>query len=199
MHDGALLPRWGGFRHGHVPLSEFRRSLSGRHDSGRQEPVLPGQEKRLVRRVHDPQDPIPWGDGGGDKGSEVTFPTPDRCIPDDPNPDIACPLLPGPPGPSDYPTLTGSELCTKACREYAQCTRDEDVQVGFVCDAALCTSECDDLGLVGQACSGLNPTKCQINSIIAVEEIAECSCCASQICACEPNTATNQEIYRHVI
>jgi hypothetical protein len=129
-----------------------------------------------------------------DGGSDVTFPTPDRCIPDDPNPDVACPLLLPPPLP-DYPTLTGSELCQQACQEYTQCTRDEGVEVGFVCDAALCTQQCDDLGLVKQACSGLSPAKCQLDSIIAVEEIAQCSCCASQICGCEANTVTNEEIY----
>jgi hypothetical protein len=132
-------------------------------------------------------------DAADGNGSDVTFPTPDGCIPDDPNPAVACPLLPPPPLP-DFPTLTGSELCTKACREYTQCTRDDDVQIGFVCDAALCTSQCDDLGLVGQACAGLNPTTCQIDAILSVEAIAECSCCASQICGCEPNTATEQEI-----
>jgi len=125
-------------------------------------------------------------------GSNATVPAPDRCIPDDPNSDVACPLLPSP--VPDYPTLTGSELCAKACQEYEQCTRGDDVQVGFVCDAALCTSACNDLGLVREACSGLNPSVCQLEAILAVEAIAECSCCASQICGCEPNAITEQEI-----
>jgi hypothetical protein len=131
-------------------------------------------------------------DATADSESDATVPTPDRCIPDDPNADVACPLLPSP--VPDYPNLTGSELCTKACQEYTQCTRGDEVQVGFVCDAALCTAECNDLGLVGQACAGLNPSVCSLDAILAVEAIAECSCCASQICGCEANTITEQEI-----
>lgn len=110
-------------------------------------------------------------------------------MPDDPNPDVACPLYPV------ETTLTPeSELCQVACQQYAQCTNDA-IEVGFTCDATLCTSECNDRALVEQACSGLKPPDCQTSAIIQVEEIAGCSCCASQICGCQPNQATNEEIF----
>jgi hypothetical protein len=46
-----------------------------------------------------------------------------------------------------------------------------------------------------QACSGLNPVACQLTTIAQVEELAGCSCCASQICGCQPDVATNEEIF----
>lgn len=128
------------------------------------------------------------GDGATGAANQVTIPTPDQCIPDDPNPDVGCPLYPV------ETTLTPeSELCQVACQEYSQCTSGE-VQVGFTCDATLCTAGCNDLALVGDACSGLEPA-CQTAAIIQVETMAGCSCCASQICGCEANQVTNEEIF----
>jgi hypothetical protein len=127
--------------------------------------------------------------GGGGFDPTVPIPPPDGCVPDDPNPDVACPLWPV------ETTLTpDSELCQVACQEYAQCTRGA-IELGFTCDATLCTSECSDRGLVGLACSGLNPATCQLTAIAQVEEMAGCSCCASQICGCQPNAATDAAIY----
>ena len=120
----------------------------------------------------------------------TTFPAPDKCIPDDRNPDVGSPLW-----PVDTTLTPDSPICQQVCGEYESCTRNR-IELGFTCDATLCTSGCSDQDLVKDACDGLSPPACQLSSIIAVEEMAGCSCCASQICGCEPNERTNEKIYR---
>jgi hypothetical protein len=135
---------------------------------------------------------VPGGDGGSEAGGTSTAPNPDGCVPDDPNPDIACPLW------SENlvtPLTPDSELCQLACGEYQRCRRD-GIQLGFTCDATLCTAGCSDQGLVGEACSGLAPPACSLASIAAVEEISKCSCCASKICDCRPDSATNAQVFQ---
>jgi hypothetical protein len=63
---------------------------------------------------------------------------------------------------------------------------------GFTCDAILCTNQCNDRNLVGAACNGLSG--CSLAAVIKAEEAAHCSCCASQLCGCEPNGPTNAAI-----
>ena len=115
-----------------------------------------------------------------------TFPTPPTCIPDAPGA-FGCPLLEGlfPPPPPHV-------NCTKVCEEYQSCRHVRGVEIGFTCDATLCTSTCEDRGLVNVACSGLE--NCEISEIVKLETALECSCCASQICGCAPNDKTNAAI-----
>jgi hypothetical protein len=115
--------------------------------------------------------------------SSPTLPT---CIPDAPG-GYGCPLWTE---GTVIPPDSGVD-CSEVCNEYASC-QNQGIETGFTCDATLCTSECNDRDLVGQACSGLGT--CEISEIIKAETAAGCSCCASQLCNCEPNTATNAQI-----
>lgn len=116
-----------------------------------------------------------------------TAPDPPGCVPDAPG-DVGCPLL----GPPPYPSPPAG--CTEVCREYSRCTNGEGIQLGYTCDATLCTASCNDQDLVGEACSGLS--NCDISAIAALEAAMGCSCCASQLCGCQPNDATNAELVR---
>ena len=118
-----------------------------------------------------------------------TFPTSPsgRCFPDAPGPD-GCPLLSNPippPGPAID--------CKKVCDQYEACQKPGGVEIGFTCDATLCTSSCTDNDLVSTACSGLQ--RCDISEIVKLEVFAGCSCCASQICHCQPSQATSEQIF----
>jgi len=122
-----------------------------------------------------------------------TTPSP-GCIPDAPG-DTGCPLLSAVPG-SDPPEPIIPEKpdnisCGKVCAEYRQ-SRQAGVEVGFTCDATLCTATGKDFDLVNDACSGLG--KGPISEILLLETEVGCSCCASQICGCEPRPQTNAEI-----
>ena len=81
------------------------------------------------------------------------------------------------------------------------------IQVGYSCDATLCTtlgigqghnfspSASDQINLLSTACNGINDIE-GMSQILLVEALAECSCCASQVCGCNNiNTTTNQDIY----
>lgn len=116
----------------------------------------------------------------------TTFPTPSTCIPDAPG-TAGCPLISAeiPPPPSDV-------SCETVCAQYQSCRGPAGVERGFTCDATLCTATCGDRGLVDAACSGLS--RCDITAIARLEAEAGCSCCASQICGCEPNDATKATI-----
>lgn len=110
------------------------------------------------------------------------------CIPDAPPTLGGCPLLgdiiPPPPGNID---------CGEVCQEYLDCEDSRGVEIGYTCDATLCTSQCNDRDLVEAACSGLQ--SCKITAIIKLEEEVGCSCCASQICGCDANSRTEQAIF----
>ena len=117
------------------------------------------------------------------------------CFPDAPG-DAGCPLLakvPGsdPPQPI-IPAKPPDRLCNAVCNEYAASKQSDDVEVGFTCDATLCTAA-GDPDLVGVACSGLKDAN--TSAILSLETKVGCSCCASQICQCEPNQQTNNEIF----
>jgi len=77
------------------------------------------------------------------------------------------------------------------CGEYAMAQNADGVELGYTCDATICTSEQTDLIL--DACLGLE--KWPVNEIFKAEFAAGCSCCASQLCNCEPSTVTNNKIY----
>jgi hypothetical protein len=80
-----------------------------------------------------------------------------------------------------------------ACQQYAECKRDNEIEIGLTCDLTLCTATCNDRGLIGPACDGLG--SCAKDAIMAVEELAQCSCCATQICGCEANAQTQVAVY----
>jgi len=126
-----------------------------------------------------------------------TTPSP-ACIPDIPNDDKGCPLLakiPGsdPPEPVIPRSVPDNISCKKVCAEYRQ-SRQAGIEVGFTCDATLCTATGKDFGLVKDACTGLVQNG-KISEILLLETEVECSCCASQICGCEPDAPTNAKIY----
>ena len=118
-----------------------------------------------------------------------TVPSPGTCLPDAPGA-AGCPLYV--PGTTTLPANSGVD-CAKVCDEYGTCLQTAAVQSGYTCDATLCTDECNDRNLVGAACSGL--AQCEVSEIIKAETAAECSCCASQLCGCNPNGKTNTAIF----
>ncbi len=80
-------------------------------------------------------------------------------------------------------------------------------QVGYTCDATLCTTlgiGQDDsfnpianvqIELLSKACNGIDKMS-GMQQVLLVEALAECSCCASQVCKCDNiNPTTDQEIY----
>jgi len=120
-----------------------------------------------------------------------TFPTipPGECIPDAPEPNGGCPLL----MKNEIPAPPANIDCGKVCQEYEDSQDASGIELGFTCDATLCTSECNDRDLVGVACTGLQAFG--LTEIINLEVEAGCSCCASQICGCDANPATEQAIF----
>jgi hypothetical protein len=119
----------------------------------------------------------------------TTFPTLDvsACIPDLTNNPHGCPLLPAGPLPPQPP----DSVCDPVCDEYTQCVQ-MGIEVGFTCDAVLCTHSCTSNDLVTDGCGGLGG--CDTASIIQLETAMGCSCCASQICRCDANAATQAKI-----
>ncbi len=116
-------------------------------------------------------------------------PSPGTCLPDAPG-GLGCPLYV--PGITVLPPDSGVD-CTKVCQEYHSCLQPKGAQAGFTCDATLCTDECNDRDLVSIACSGL--AGCDISEIVKAETAAQCSCCASQLCECDPSAKTNKAIF----
>jgi hypothetical protein len=114
-------------------------------------------------------------------------PPPHDCWPDAPG-DTGCPLLP----PNYLPQVPRNVSCQQVCSEYKQSNR-MGVQVGFTCDATLCTAASDP-ALVKSACTGL--AKHSVSEILKLEIEVGFSCAASQVCGCEPNKKTNDEIWR---
>ena len=118
-----------------------------------------------------------------------TFPELPKCVPDVGGNE--CPLLP--PGFQEGDVPVPSDVsCQKVCSEYKQ-SNQKGIQVGFTCDATLCTAASDP-ALWIKACAGLD--KHSVSEIIKLETLVGYSCAASQICGCEPNKKTNEEIWR---
>jgi hypothetical protein len=104
----------------------------------------------------------------------IVTPTPPNidCFPDAganaDNP-IACPLY------GDMTTLppdSGVD-CATVCEEYATCQSSTGVELGYTCDATICTSQ--ESGLILEACMGLE--LCDVSEIFDAEFAAGCSCC----------------------
>lgn len=110
------------------------------------------------------------------------------CWPDLPPDAGGCPLLP----PNFHVKVPRDISCQTVCSEYKQ-SNQNGIQVGFTCDATLCTVESDP-ALVARACAGLG--KHSVSEIIKLETRVGYSCAASQICDCQPNKKTNEEIWR---
>jgi hypothetical protein len=138
-----------------------------------------------------PSDRRAWSAAYNPNESGKTFPDPPGCIPDAPG-IYGCPLLEADATLPD-PNLP-RDLCDEVCKEYAGCVGESGAEVGFTCDATLCTASCSDRDLVDVACNGLSA--CDVSAIIEVEAAVGCSCCASQICGCDPNDVTDAEIAR---
>ncbi len=116
-------------------------------------------------------------------------PSPPACLPDAPG-GVGCPLYV--PGTTMLPPDSGVD-CAKVCDEYDTCLQPKGAQSGYTCDSTLCTDQCNDRDLVGTACSGLSG--CDISEIVKAETAAQCSCCASQLCECDPGKKTNKAIF----
>lgn len=102
---------------------------------------------------------------------------------------ISCPLYVN----SETTTLPPNSgvNCSIVCQEYNTCLNPSGIQVGYTCDASICTTEKKDIFV--PACSGLQ--KCDISEIMKAEFAAGCSCCASQLCGCNANSATQNKIW----
>jgi hypothetical protein len=118
----------------------------------------------------------------------AAVPSPGVCVPDAPG-GYGCPLYKA--GTTVLPPMSGVN-CLKVCAEYGTCLQAGAVQAGYTCNATLCTDECSDRNLVGTACAAL--PKCDISEIVKAEGAAQCSCCASQLCGCAPDSKTNKVI-----
>jgi len=120
-----------------------------------------------------------------------TTPTPPsgKCIPDAPPSLGGCPIL----NQGDIPNPPPNIDCEQVCQEYEDCKDPGSIEIGYTCDATLCTSQCNDRDLVGLVCNGLS--SCEVTEIIKLEEEVGCSCCAGQICGCDANPQTEQAIY----
>jgi len=117
-------------------------------------------------------------------------PTPPGCVPDVPG-QSGCPLLS--PKPPNIPPPPSNISCANVCAEYRNSARGAGIEVGFTCDATLCTAAKADLDLVKEACSGLGETS--VAEILKLETEVGFSCAASQICGCEPQPQTNAAIF----
>jgi hypothetical protein len=118
----------------------------------------------------------------------AAVPAPPACLPDAPG-GFGCPLYVS--GVTMIPAGSGVD-CAKVCDEYHSCLQPKGAQAGFTCDATLCTDECNDRDLVSVACTGL--AGCDISEIVKAETAADCSCCASQLCQCDPSAKTDKAI-----
>jgi len=129
--------------------------------------------------------PQPGSDGAS---APAAAPSPATCMPDAPGA-AGCPLYV--PGSTVLPPDSGVD-CAVVCQEYQSCRHAHRIQTGFTCDATLCTDQCNDRDLVQKACAGLSA--CDLSEIIKAETAALCSCCASQLCGCDPNSGSNAAI-----
>jgi hypothetical protein len=117
-------------------------------------------------------------------------PSPPDCLPDALGA-TGCPLLS--PKPPDIPPPPGNVSCKEVCSEYRK-SNEKGVEIGFTCDATLCTATKDDFDLVQEACAGLG--KSSVSEILKLETELGLSCAASQVCACEPKKMTSEEIFK---
>jgi hypothetical protein len=129
-----------------------------------------------------------------------------QCTPDSAGKN-GCPLY-NPSNPVSPSVVDpNSQLCKNVCSSYQTSTPvTSGLQVGFTCDATLCTTIGIGQGigyapsvkaqgaLASKACQGVGQMA-NFSQIALVESLANCSCCASQVCGCTiPNDQTNQSI-----
>jgi hypothetical protein len=118
----------------------------------------------------------------------TTIPPLTACIPDAPGGN-GCPLFNAtmtPPAGTD---------CKAICDAYS-CKGKAKIESAYTCDATLCTGQCNDRNLTTTACSGLS--KCPAAGLAAIAQLEAavgCSCCASQLCGCQPDSTTNAAIF----
>jgi len=121
----------------------------------------------------------------------LPYPQPETCFPDAPGPE-GCPLLPR--DEAQWPTFEAN--CDLVCEFYSTCRGQDGVQQGFTCDATACTDSCNDRDLLGPACGAI--TSCSggaaFDAAAKLEIEARCSCCASQLCGCDPDAKTEAAI-----
>ncbi|HZR81734.1 MAG TPA: hypothetical protein VFD92_11600 [Candidatus Binatia bacterium] len=111
----------------------------------------------------------------------------DGCVPDAPPDQCGCPLYV--PGTTVLPPNSGID-CDTVCQQYDSCTDQAGIQIGYTCDASLCTSS--DRDIVLPACNGLQ--NCDLSAIFAAEKAAGCSCCATQLCGCDATPKTDAAV-----
>jgi hypothetical protein len=141
-------------------------------------------------------------------GSQVLPLSDPQCTPDSAGKN-GCPLY-NPNNPVSTQTIDpNSQLCKNVCSSYESSTPvTPGFQVGYACDSTLCTTVGIGQGktynpsvkaqetLASQACQGVGQIS-NLAQIALVESLANCSCCASQVCDCSaPNDQTNESIYQ---
>ncbi len=132
------------------------------------------------------EDSLVWSAAFGPDVS--TLPPTSPCIPDAPGAN-GCPLY------NVGMTVPLGTDCEAICDAYA-CMNNEGIEPAFTCDATLCTGECNEQTVLSDACEGLSDCSVAgLAAIAALESAVECSCCASQLCGCLPNTATDHAIF----
>ncbi len=145
-----------------------------------------------------------WSAAYNPNGGPISIPT-DACVPDLPG-EKGCGLYDENKDYSDIINPNGA-LCNNVCSFYGDSTVVSDQQVGYSCDSTLCTtlgigqgddfdpSVKDQLELMSKACDGIEGMN-GMNQVLMVETLAECSCCASQVCECDSiNDTTNQNVF----
>jgi hypothetical protein len=147
-----------------------------------------------------------WSAAYNPAGGAIDPPA-DQCVPDLPG-GKGCGLFdPG----KNYGAIINPEgaLCNSVCAAYRGSTTNSSlIQVGYSSDATLCTTlgigqednpnfpppRDDQIRLLDEACSGIQDIN-GMKQIILVEALAECSCCASQVCECDNlDQLTNQVV-----
>jgi hypothetical protein len=144
-----------------------------------------------------------WSAAFNPSGGSIEPPA-GACVPDLPG-EKGCGLF----DPEmDYASIIdpNGKLCQNVCDAYGGSVTDSNpFQVGYTCDATLCTTIGigqegnpppigDQASLLGQACNGIQEID-GMKQILLVETLAECSCCASQVCGCDNiDGPTNNEI-----
>ena len=148
-----------------------------------------------------------WSAAYNPGNQPLPLPLPDAtCTPDQAGKN-GCPLYnPNKPVPTQV-VDPNSQLCQNVCASYQNSTPvTPGLQVGFTCDSTLCTTIGIGQGkgydpsikaqaaLAGQACQGVGQIA-NFAQVALVESLANCSCCASQVCGCAtPNAQSNQAI-----
>ena len=132
----------------------------------------------------------------------------DFCLPDFPG-KKGCGLY-NPKNETKYSEIINPNggFCKNVCQSYGNTIDNKGVQLPYSCDATMCTtlgigqehnpyfppSLNKQIKLLHQSCKNIQNAP-GLEQIMMVEALAECSCCASQVCQCDNiNQITNQAI-----